>query len=592
MKKTLVGISLLGVLCVGVPTARPQPVQPWGGAAVGDWTNASEAIVLSDMSGCSPADALSPMKLKKGHWKLIPYEMQNGPAGNMVWAPPEAGAPELSLPLGVAGWYAVFVGLFSSSEVPTEAWLRLNRDPAPVRRVNRDNRYYGNSEEVFFKVAQLDEKSRICISQQTTGFLAACGVTHVKLIPLSAAEAERVRSERADRSHRTLVATYDGFSDFYTRSPRTKQAVLSAVEVFRHTDFGTLILQSPGADKVTYPSQIGHMKGSDAEEFPRIGDRHFVEAIRELARQEINPVKVLIDGAHDAGMAVHVGIRPAGWSFFEPYSDYWESPFYRDHPQWRCEDRDGTPVARMSWAVPEVRRHSIELLREQVRFGADGAHLVFNRGYPVVLYEPSARKLFESKYGEDPRDVPESDPRITEWRSDVVTTFLRELRAMLDEEEKRRGDGTQLALSIMILGTAEDDLRFGVDVRRLVELGLVDEISTERGFGRSTNTYNLDLLRQVCQPKGIPFQLGMTSSANWFPEIPSYYDNGASGVAIWDAQPDDVYQWVWVSRFGHADEARWRLENLQLSKPPRTFQRFHRLGDQIRSGRYGPFWGG
>ena len=53
-------------------------------------------------------------------------------------------------------------------------------------------------------------------------------------------------------------------------------------------------------------------------------------------------------------MKVHVAIRPAGWSFFEPYSDYWESPFYQEHPEWRCVDRDGTPVDRMSWAVPEV----------------------------------------------------------------------------------------------------------------------------------------------------------------------------------------------------------------------------------------------
>ena len=48
----------------------------------------------------------------------------------------------------------------------------------------------------------------------------------------------------------------------------------------------------------------------------------------------------------------------------------------------------------MSWAVPEVRKHVIELLREQVRFGADGANVVFNRGYPVVLYEPPPRRCF------------------------------------------------------------------------------------------------------------------------------------------------------------------------------------------------------
>jgi Kef-type K+ transport system membrane component KefB len=40
-----------------------------------------------------------------------------------------------------------------------------------------------------------------------------------------------------------LATTNDGFGDFFHRSPRTEAAVLSSVEVFRGTDFGTLILQ-------------------------------------------------------------------------------------------------------------------------------------------------------------------------------------------------------------------------------------------------------------------------------------------------------------------------------------------------------------
>ena len=594
MRKTTFGLYLLCVVVLGVRTGRCEPAQPWGGAALQDWTNASKAVVLTDMARGTPASAFSPMKLKKGHWKVIPYEMVSGYAGKMIWAPPEANAPEVTIPLNVEkkGWYAVFVGLFSSSEVPTVAWLRLSGDPAPVKRANSRNDHYGNSEESFLKVAELDETSSLLVSQQSTGFVSACGVTHVKLVPLSPEEIERIVADRRDTSHRTLVATFDGFSDLYYRSPRTAQALLSAVEIFRDTDFGTLILQSPGADKVNYPSRIGHMKGTGAEEFPRIGDRHFVEAIRELAAKSVNPVKVLIDGAHAVGMKVHVGIRPAGWSFFEPYADYWESPFYRDNPQWRCEDRDGTPVARMSWAVPAVRKHCIDVLREQVALGADGAHLVFNRGYPLVLYEPAARELFQAKHGTDPRKIDESDPRITQWWSDVVTTFMRELRAMLDQQQKSRGNPERLKLSIMVLGTARDDLRFGVDVARLVEEGLIDEISTERGFGRSTDAYNLDFLRKVCRPKGIPFCPGITCTRGMYPEVPSFYDGGAAGVAIWDAAVGDVYEWIWITRFGHVEETRWRLKNLDLGKAPRTIHRFRLLGEHIRNGRFGPYWGG
>ncbi|MBI2825511.1 MAG: hypothetical protein HYX69_12580 [Planctomycetia bacterium] len=585
--------SILGIsVALFCGRARAEPAQPWGGAAVGDWSGGGQALLITDLSRCEPRAALSEMVLKRQCWKLIPYRMTSGDEGKMVWAPPEGGAPEVSLPLAVEGWHAIFVGVFSATEVPTTAWLRLDTDPAPVPRYNK-RADYGNSEEVFFRTAHLRKDSRLCFSAQTTGEVAACGITHVKLIPLSDQEVARIEDERRDTTYRTLAATNDGFSDMFHRSPRTAAALLAQVEIFRDTDFGTLILHAPGADKVNYPSDVGYPKGSHAEAYPRVGDRHFVASVRALAGQEINPFKAAIDRAHEIGMKAHVGIRPAGWSFFEPYTDYWESPFFREHPEWRCEDRDGTPVTRMSWAVPEVRAHMIALLREMVQFGADGANLVFTRGYPLVLYEPPARRLFQEEHGVDPRDIPESDARITAFRSDVVTAFFKELRAMLDEEQKRRGDGKRLALSAMVNGTAQDDLFYGVDLRRLAAEKLVDEVFTEHGFGATTYTVNLDFLREVCAPAGIPFSPGIYhSGTRYAAELPKLFGHGARGLAVFDAEIEDTFEWFLISRFGHVEETEWRLKNLNLKKPPRTVHGFQRLGDQVRDGRYGPHWGG
>ena len=72
---------------------------------------------------------------------------------------------------------------------------------------------------------------------------------------------------------------------------------------------------------------------------------------------------------------------------------------------------------------------------------------------------------------------------------------------MLDEEQKARAEGRRLELSVMVIGTAQDDLRYGVDLRRFGEEKLVDEVFTELGFGRSTNTFNLPLLSEVCRAK-------------------------------------------------------------------------------------------
>ena len=601
-------------------TSGTKTYQPWGGAALQDWANASTAIVLTDMTRCLPTATLSP-RLKKGYWKVIPYQMTDTPkrwslnaghweelpykggySGNMLWAGPETGAPELRMPLKAKGWYAIFVGLFSASDAPTRAWLRLDQNPAPVMRTNADSYCYGNVEEVFFKVAELDESSSLHLSQGSSGslFTCSCGISHIKLIPLAPEEITKVRSDRSQRSHRKMAATCDGFSFIHHRRPTTVEELLAEVEVYRDTDFGTLILHSFGGDKVSYPSEVGCMPGQDMDDFPRVGDRHFVEAIRELARKKINPMKVLINGAHDMGMKVHVGIRP-GWSHFEPFADFWDTPFYKQHPQWHCVDRDGLPVTRMSWAVPQVRKHLIDLLQEQVRFGADGAHIVFNRGCPVVLYEQAFCEMFQTKYDEDPRQIEESDPRIVQMWSDVVTTFMQELRMMLDEEERRRGNGKRLELSIMVLGNEQDNLQFGIDIRRLVEEELVDEIMPYAwGFGSTyPRRYDLEFFRDACQAKGVPFS--PSTAASWhlpqyypFSLVRSFYDGEASGVTIWDAfyGVTDIYQWSVISRYGHIEETLWRLQNLEETKPPRKRYSFHRLGDQIRDGRFGVEWGG
>ncbi len=575
-------------------TAQVPVFSNWAGAVAEEWANASKAILRTDMTQGSPAGVFS-SHLEKGRWKVIPYETVEGWSGKMVWAGPEAQAPELGIPLEAEGWFAIFVGLYTAPECPTLAWLRLDADLAAVRREAKLDPYCGSTEEVFFKAARLEKTTRLYLCPQTRGFVQSCGLSHIRLIPLSPAEAERIAADRADRSHRTMATTHDGFSWGFYRSPQTAAEWLRDIELFRDTDFGTLLLHSPGGDKVIYPSKVGYMKGSEAQGFPRLGDRYFFEAIQAMARQGINPVKLLIDGAHNVGMKVHVGLRPAGWSFVEPYPGYWDSPFFQANPQWRCTDRDGTPVARMSWAAPEVRKHLIDLLREQVGFGADGAHICFNRGFPVVLYEPPAVEIFQRMFGPDPRTIEESDPRITQWRSEVVTTFMRELRAMLDEESKGRKD--RLVSSIMVLGNEPDNLQFGVDIRRLVSEGLVDEIfSYKWDFGARNRVYDFNYFREACRENGVPFS---PTTAAFFkepyyslPMVKNFLESGAKGVTVWDGDVEDIYQWSIISRFGHREETLWRIEHLKDTNPPRKHLRFHKLGEHIVDGRFGPFWGG
>lgn len=573
-------------------TATP----PWAQGSADRWANAAKPTYVTDLTRASPAEALSP-GLRHGKWKVIPYETLEGLAGKMIWCSPMTDAPEVRIALPVAGWHAIFIGLFSTSEAPSVAWVRLDSDPAPVCRRNASTEGYGNFADLYFKAANLRGNSLV-IRQQFPAQACGCGVGYIKLIPLSPEEIDAITADARDARPRRLIATNDGFSPLFYHRPTTREALLAQVEPLRNSDFGTLVLHSFGADKVSYPSKHGHNPGLELDDLPREGDRHCVEAIRTLAAKGINPLKTLIDGAHDAGLKVHVGVRPAGWSFFEPYAEFWETPFYKENPGWRCVDRDGTPVTRMSWAVPEVRRHLIDLLMEMVGFGADGAHIVFNRGFPLVLYEEPFVAIFRARHGEDPRQIAECDPRIHALRVEIVTGFLRELRAELDALTPSRG-GVRLPISAMVLGCEHDNLIYGLDLRALVAAGLLDELYVYPwDFGGEKGQYDLAFFREICAPRGVPFFPSLYTGYHKGPalvrEALSYYEAGAAGVTSFDAvdvlaDAPDLAEWLSVARFGHVEEMRARVDQTHA---PVRYHTFRKLGNQVRNGRYGPYWGG
>jgi len=565
--------------------------KPWTGILASNWANWDKAVILSDMTRFVPPEACS-SRLKQGAWRVFPYEA-GGIQGNLIWAFEDNRVPKVRVPLPVNGWYAIFVGRLCV--VPggkTQVWLKLDGQRASIPRSTKVDQGYWNIQDIFYKVAELKDQC-LEISQTPGGIIHRCSVAYIKLIPLSEAEISGFLADRDNPTRRSLAASCDGFSFIYERRPTTEEELLSEVEIYRDTDFKTLLLHLGGSDQVNYPSKFGFMFGQDIDSFPEAGDRYFVEAVRELARKKINPTKVLIDGAHDIGMKVHVGFRPALWSYYPPYTDLFESPFYRRHPEWRTIDKDGTPVARMSWAVPEVRAHLLDVLREAVELGADGVHIVFNRGFPMVLYEPAFCELFRKQYGEDPHALDESDPRIQKLRSDVVITFMKEVRDMLDREEGWRGNGKRLEISVCVLGDEADNLRYAVDLRRMVREGLVDEIHAYKyGFGETKRTWDMKFFREVreCGKVRIFPMLNIFEPlANHLNDIKTLFADGADGICLWDAFTDNISWWSAICRFGRPEEFELRMRH--ASEKPLSLP-VHRIGNEILDGRFPIFWGG
>ena len=279
MKTTLL-LLIWPALAISQAAALDE-IQPWNGAALSDWKDVAKAVVLTDMTKGEPGTAFSP-KPKKGHWMVLPYEMRSdtgGHKGKGIWCGYESNPPEVKLKLGVKGWHAIFVGIPCGAGL----WLKLDQDKAPLWRANGVYDYYVNSVDTFFKVAELNEDSSLILRPQRHGNKMPAAITHVMLIPLTEPEVERLKKDRADASHRTMVATYDGFSPICGRSPRTEEEVRAEIEDYRDTDFGTFIIHGAwGGDKTFYPSEVGYMPGGDLEDVCADYHRAFIESTQEL----------------------------------------------------------------------------------------------------------------------------------------------------------------------------------------------------------------------------------------------------------------------------------------------------------------------
>jgi uncharacterized lipoprotein YddW (UPF0748 family) len=150
-----------------------------------------------------------------------------------------------------------------------------------------------------------------------------------------------------------------------------------------------------------------------------------------------------------------------------PHEELVWSQFFYDHPEWWCQDREENPVNRMSYAIPEVQDHTLDLIAEIGTYGPDGVCLCLTRGIPVVLYEPVMVAGFQKRHGLDPRTVSDLDPRWLDYQAEIFTGFVRRVRQRLAPGQR---------LSVMVPGNESECRRWGLDVAAWVREGLVEDL--------------------------------------------------------------------------------------------------------------------
>lgn len=598
------GLCFTALLLSGAESSEPKPkelnygfkrpINPgWFPDDPRQWSQYAKSIFVTDLSRVQEANALVTGQREKGKWKVLPYEVGKL-KGNALSVYFSTEPPKVSIKLPAQGWHAVYIGLSTVSGGINKAQqsgiiAKLGKSES-FRRMQNNMRLTSTRgdvvQEQLLSVAELGSTDVVEI-KSLPNFAAT--VLYIRLVPLTDTERQAWLEEQRGTAHRSSVATWDGHSWIWPYRPRTASDLRSSFVGIEGSDFDQWWFGVTGADLVNYPSKVGTIAGATTKDFPTAAHAEYSRSLVALLENGVNPLLVARNAAREQGRQFHVFIRPQAWGASVPFEETFNSKFFLDHPEWRCVDREGRRTLHMSWAVPEVRRQVLAVFRETVEVSdPDGVGIFFNRGMPLMLWEKAFSDHFQSEFGIDIMTVGAEDSRIHQLRARIMTEFMTELRAMLDEIGKTRG-GKRYKISAATFTAERFNRRFGLDPKTWVKQGLVDQLGVIVAYytsdGKAPYTPpDMAYYREVIadsKVKLFPFVIAWSTKL-WTNGNPAdlcrlvlkWYDEGADGIAVWDpeqvrsgygdglyeGQPIDV-----LSRLGHRDLiAYWAAHGVPL----------------------------
>lgn len=287
--------------------------------------------------------------------------------------------------------------------------------------------------------------------------------------PVLAVEAPRPRN-----SAKLIVLNDDGYSGFYLGQYRTPEDLRKRVLNLRDTPVAVFEWCITSGSRVNYPSLTTELIGEGVAKHGRRGDQLAAETLHRLAADGVDTLEVVAHACHESGIRCYASMRMNGdypvRGTEESLARSLNSSFWWTHPEYRVRGRKGEDMTRLSFAFAEVREFKLRILREAAERDIDGINLDFLRHPSFFGYEEPLLTAFQSKYGQDPRELAGDDARWVQLRSDIMTGFLRDTRRLLDEAGRRKG--RRLGLSARV--DWRDYRAWGCDLETWLKEGLVD----------------------------------------------------------------------------------------------------------------------
>lgn len=490
-------------------------------------------------------------------WQPFAYETMGGIKGRLIYAPEISGAGEVSIPLPVNGWYRICLGLVSTTPgclgISMGLRVRLDSDPAFYTVAGTGINFFWELTDNLWKSACL-ENSTLHIARSAS----QSSLAWIRLEPMDASEIAAAERRIAKRNKHGLASTCDAYS------ASTLEDFYGEILPFRESNVKKLyfcLAQGDVCDLL--PTRIGTQTRHHDGDYMRPYDRNTAVALERVRREHPDVIAKLCDFSHRIGIEFHASCR-TGAMHMSGFGR--TSEFFRMHPELWCVNRDGTSATRLSFAAPEVRAHFLELFREMLEYEVDGLNLIFIRSLPSMLYEQPFQESFAAVHGINPMELTEDDPRVPAHRAEVMTGFLRQVRALLDEHEARRKKHLELSLTVPATRTVNEF--HGMALKRWADEGLVDLIMVDsavlnRFHDERPSNIEYEYFAEVCAGNNCRFypkmfwELEKPSGIKILDAYREILKKGAAGGMIWDGFYHYVSRltwWEYVQMLGDDDE--------------------------------------
>ncbi len=314
--------------------------------------------------------------------------------------------PQLSYPLNLHGYYAIFV------YTPGAIRLRLTGDE---RTDGLSSRIY---EEVLWRWTRMDWQNLVLKQPyRYTGYTGG-SIDYVKFVPLSKEQVAKLNDTYGGKPDKLVAGYWEPYSWAFHENVQETMQHREPLSAFRDARIGLVDTQiGRFGMKVVYES-----RKTDPLLYATHGDPIGSVAVPETdnvgrMQQFTNTLNATMRYGREFGFRVHANF---GASNCYPGSPL-QGDFSRAHPEWMRG-------SMLRYEVPEVREYVLSLYRETLEMGARGISIDFCR-YPKTI--------------------------------DTVETgniIMRSIRALADEFEKKRGKPISILVRFPAAGVSRSEL--------------------------------------------------------------------------------------------------------------------------------------